>query len=283
MRLAYDNFDANAAGKDLPPLMILHGLFGSKRNFRELAKMFNKETGRQVNYYFVVALVMRRCALWLDGNSQPVRDKNKITRLFPSFFGTGRLHVFAPSSLQYIWNSAHIVIGQSSYLSCLCKTQSNPKSPTTTKTIVYFGISHAHCGLLHVLPMEFAQSYPVIIRELKQQRRQRERQISTSFWLTKQELCTCITIFCTFLCRHCTTTRWNFLITRFRKDVKTREKFWVSLSNLRYSIQNQLQKNCPALDKLNQWNKSDIVWNSANSLKLPIVNELFPVEAPNPC
>ena len=62
VRLAYDNFDANAAGKDLPPLMILHGLFGSKRNFRELAKMFNKETGRQVNYYFVVALVMR-CAL----------------------------------------------------------------------------------------------------------------------------------------------------------------------------------------------------------------------------
>lgn len=53
VRLAYDNFDANAAGKDLPPLMILHGLFGSKRNFRELAKMFNKETGRQVNYYFV--------------------------------------------------------------------------------------------------------------------------------------------------------------------------------------------------------------------------------------
>ena len=60
VRLAYDNFDANAAGKDLPPLMILHGLFGSKRNFRELAKMFNKETGRQVNYYLVVALVMKR-------------------------------------------------------------------------------------------------------------------------------------------------------------------------------------------------------------------------------
>lgn len=35
VRLAYDNFDANAAGKDLPPLMILHGLFGSKRNLRD--------------------------------------------------------------------------------------------------------------------------------------------------------------------------------------------------------------------------------------------------------
>lgn len=85
MRLAYDNFDANAAGKDLPPLMILHGLFGSKRNFRELAKMFNKETGRQVNYYFVVALVMRG-ALWLDGNSQPVRGKKKNYAPFPTLF-----------------------------------------------------------------------------------------------------------------------------------------------------------------------------------------------------
>ena len=38
------------------------------------------------------------------------------------------------------------------------------------------------------LPMEFAQPY-AIIRELKQQRRQRERQIRTSFWLTKQQHC----------------------------------------------------------------------------------------------
>ena len=30
--------------------------------------------------------------------------------------------------------------------------------------------------------------------------------------LAKQQLCTCITLFCTFLCR-CTTTTWNFLIS----------------------------------------------------------------------
>ena len=48
MRLAYDNFDANAAGKDLPPLMILHGLFGSKRNLRvgEDVQQSNWTTGK---------------------------------------------------------------------------------------------------------------------------------------------------------------------------------------------------------------------------------------------
>ena len=32
----------------------------------------------------------------------------------------------------------------------------------------------------------------------------------------KQQLCTCITLFCTFLCRRLTTTTWDFLISRAR-------------------------------------------------------------------
>ena len=31
----------------------------------------------------------------------------------------------------------------------------------------------------------------------------------TEFYV-KQQLCTCSTFFCTFLCRHCTTTTWNY-------------------------------------------------------------------------
>ena len=48
------------------------------------------------------------------------------------------------------------------------------------------------------------------IRKLKQRRRrrQRERQKSNWFRLAKQQLCTCIMLFCTFLCRQCTTTTW---------------------------------------------------------------------------
>ena len=76
------------------------------------------------------------------------------------------------------------------------------------------------------------------IRKLKQRRRrrQRERQKSNWFWLAKQQLCTCIMLFCTFLCRQCTTTTWNCLISRFSEDVNTRQglsisfpEFWCSL------------------------------------------------------
>ena len=54
-------------------------------------------------------------------------------------------------------------------------------------------------------------------RVLKQRRgrRQWERQKSNWFRFAKQQLCTWITLFCTFLCRHCTTTTWKCLISRF--------------------------------------------------------------------
>lgn len=48
VRLAYDSTDANSSGEDLLPLVILHGLFGSKTNWRTLAKRFHADTGRQV-------------------------------------------------------------------------------------------------------------------------------------------------------------------------------------------------------------------------------------------
>ena len=56
----------------------------------------------------------------------------------------------------------------------------------------------------------------LFMRELKKRRRrrQRERQKSSRFRLAKQQLCTCITIFCTFLSRRCTTTTWKCLISR---------------------------------------------------------------------
>ena len=40
----------------------------------------------------------------------------------------------------------------------------------------------------------------------RRERRQRERQKSNRLRLAKQRLCTCIMLFCTFLCSHCTTT-----------------------------------------------------------------------------
>ena len=71
-------------------------------------------------------------------------------------------------------------------------------------------------------------------RELKQRRRrrQRERQQSNWFKLVKQQLCTCITLFCTFLCRRCTTTTWKCLISLFVEDVKTKQRLFSSFPEL---------------------------------------------------
>ena len=49
----------------------------------------------------------------------------------------------------------------------------------------------------------------------RRQRRQGERQ-KKDVYIYNQQLCRCITLFCTFLCRRCTTTTWNFLISRAR-------------------------------------------------------------------
>ena len=49
----------------------------------------------------------------------------------------------------------------------------------------------------------------------RRRRRHGERQ-KIYVYGSKQQLCTCITLFCTFLCRRYTATTWNFLISRAR-------------------------------------------------------------------
>ena len=79
------------------------------------------------------------------------------------------------------------------------------------------------------------------ISELKQRWRrpqwQREGEKSKRFRLAKQQLCACITLFCTFLCRRCTTKTWKCLISRFFDDVNSRRLF--TLTSFRSK---QLQK-----------------------------------------
>ena len=110
-----------------------------------------------------------------------------------------------------------------------------------------------------------------ICRELKQRprrrRRQRERQKSSWFRLTKQQLCTCITFFCTFLCRRCTPTTWNFIFSRFVQDVNTGQKFSFSFPELRYSpLDFNPRKIRHYLPSWTRWNKRDKVWSSVNIL-----------------
>ena len=54
-----------------------------------------------------------------------------------------------------------------------------------------------------------------------------------TFWRRgRQQLRTCITLFCTFLSRFCTTTTWKCLISRFVEDVNKQRRNFISLSEL---------------------------------------------------
>ena len=64
-----------------------------------------------------------------------------------------------------------------------------------------------------------------------------QQEKSSRFRLAKEQLCTCITLFCTFLCRHCcATTTWKCLIWRFVEDGNTRKQPSFSFPELWYSL-----------------------------------------------
>ena len=77
-------------------------------------------------------------------------------------------------------------------------------------------------------------------------RRQRERPKSNRLRLAKQQLCTWITLFCTFLCRHCTTATWKCL----ERENKTTTFFFFSCTSMQ-SFGIQLQKKLPKFDEFN--------------------------------
>ena len=72
-----------------------------------------------------------------------------------------------------------------------------------------------------------------INRELKQW--QRRRQKSNMRRLEKQQLCTWITLFSTFLGRRCTTMTWTFLISCFVEDGNTTQQLSFSFPELSYN------------------------------------------------
>ena len=91
-----------------------------------------------------------------------------------------------------------------------------------------------------------------VTKELKQRwlRRQGQRQKTNRFRFAMQQLCTCITLFLTFLCRKCTTTTWRYLISREHKTTTFFVFSWTS-------IQLEFNSNLPTFDE---------VWSTAGSL-----------------
>ena len=86
-------------------------------------------------------------------------------------------------------------------------------------------------------------------RDLKQRRRRRQRELQRSNRLRlakkKNQICTCITLFCTLLCRHCTTTTWNSTCYGGR-ELKTMTFFfffWTSIQSFRIQLQKKKKAN----------------------------------------
>ena len=103
-----------------------------------------------------------------------------------------------------------------------------------------------------------------IIRKLKQRRhrRQRDRRKKTIGKNGKTHA------FCTFLCRHCTTTTW--------KCKNSRQRLSLSFPELRYSL---LECQYQYLTNWTTWNKRDKVWSLRRRCCL---SSLIRIKTPSP-
>ena len=125
------------------------------------------------------------------------------------------------------------------------------------KLVVQSGLSKT---ALSVYLRVMSGSWTVKLESLSQRRlrRQRERHKINRFRLAKQQLCTCIKLICTFLCRHCTTTTWKCLISCFVDDVNSRQRLSFSFPELSYSLlEFNSSKICQHLTNWMSWNKRD--------------------------
>ena len=68
--------------------------------------------------------------------------------------------------------------------------------------------------------------------EQRRRRRQRDLRKSKRFRLAKQQFFTCITLYFTFLCRHCTTTTWKYLTSCFKENLNKRRRIFFLYLNL---------------------------------------------------
>ena len=98
-----------------------------------------------------------------------------------------------------------------------------------------------------------------LIQRRRRRRRQRARQKTNRFRLEKQQLCTCIKLFCAFLCRRCTTTAWkrpDFTFCRGRGN--TRQQLWFSFPEPQYNrLEFSSKEICRHLTNWTSWNKRD--------------------------
>ena len=130
---------------------------------------------------------------------------------------------------------------------------------------IWFGMTGLENPIGDSLPYSF-------IRELKRQRRRRECQTSNRFRFNSKT--TSLHVHHAFLyiswilCRRCTTTTWNCLISRYVEDVNSKRRPSFSFPELWYSsLLIQLQKRFT-----NIW---QIVWDEIRVIKFNVVRTYF--------
>ena len=147
-------------------------------------------------------------------------------------------------------------------------TTTTTASTITTTFLCCFSPPHFCCPPTPPLPM-------ILVRELlsflKKRRRRQQRQQGRwkSNWFSSAEtqLCKCITRFCTFLCRRCTSTKWKCLIPLLMEDANTRQRLSFFFPDLWYSPSEfNSRKISQHLINWTRWSKRDKVWSSATSL-----------------
>ena len=92
-----------------------------------------------------------------------------------------------------------------------------------------------------------------------------KKAIGNVYTVAKQQLCTCITLFCTFLYRPCT-TKWKCLTASFMEEVNKQRRISFSLSKLDCGPQEinsgEIRLHLPFSAN---WNKRDKDWKNGNS------------------
>ena len=135
----------------------------------------------------------------------------------------------------------------------------NNKNKRSIACIVFANRMNETFWLIMDFSLRLSSSPLTNMWDLKQRRRQTqwERKKRNRFRSTKQQLCTCITLFCTFFCRHCTTTTWKCVFSRFVEDVNTRKDCLSPFLNFDSFFQNSApEKNCQHLrTNWKRWNK----------------------------
>ena len=102
-------------------------------------------------------------------------------------------------------------------------------------------------------------------------------------YYVKQQLCTCIKHFCTFLDRSCTTTTWKCLIASFVEDLNKRRRISFSLYKVECALQEINSREIrPHLPFSANWNKRDSVWKTEIRFKSDVFTAVAVVDAKAP-